>query len=191
MSGGRIPSAEALVEAAVEATGLDDFGEPTWREGVERYVDALNDTADLNEIGVSVAGDGVVTDLGTRLQLVHWRNEHPSVAEQEIVRPIVIVGLPRTGTSILHDLMAQDRSMRAPISWEVERPVPPPQTATFETDPRIELAQAQFDLVDSIIPGFTAYVFIAAMTATSFDRTTTWIGKVWWRRLHQRHRPFA
>lgn len=164
---------DELVQAAIDSTGLDDFGAPTWREGLERYVSALGRTAQLNEVGVGVARDGVVGDLGTRLQLVQWRKDHPDVARQEIVRPIIIVGLPRTGTSILHDLMAQDPSMRAPLSWEVERPVPAPRTESYETDPRIEQAQAQFDLVDSIIPGFTAFHELGARLAQEDVRMWT------------------
>jgi hypothetical protein len=164
---------DELVQAAIDATGLDDFGEPTWREGMERFVEALAATADLNELGVGIARDGVVGDLSTRLQLVDWRARHPEVAEQAIERPIIIVGLPRTGTSILHDLMAQDPSMRAPLSWEVERPVPPPRTETYDTDPRIAEAQAQFDLVDSIIPGFTAFHELGARLAQEDVRMWT------------------
>jgi hypothetical protein len=164
---------EELVQAAVEATGLDDFGEPTWREGMELYVADLAASAQLNEIGVGVARDGVVGDLSTRLRLIQWRKDHPAVAEQRIVAPIIIVGLPRTGTSILHDLMAQDPSMRAPLSWEVERPVPAPRTDTFATDPRIAEAQAGFDLVDSIIPGFTAFHELGAQLAQEDVRMWT------------------
>lgn len=164
---------DELVQAAIDATGLDDFGEPTWREGMELFVESLGATADLNELGVGIARDGVVGDLSTRLRLVDWRAQHPEVAEQRIESPIIIVGLPRTGTSILHDLMAQDPSMRAPLSWEVERPVPPPRTETYETDPRIDEAQAQFDLVDSLIPGFTAFHELGARLAQEDVRMWT------------------
>ena len=170
---GTIPRPDELVERAIRETGLDDFGEPTWREGMELFAESLNDTAELNEIGLGVATDGIVADLSNRLQLVQWGKDHPAVAEQEIVRPIIIVGLPRTGTSILHDLMAQDPAMRAPLSWEVERPVPAPQTATFATDPRIAVAQAQFDLVDSIIPGFTEFHELGATLAQEDVRIWT------------------
>ena len=61
--------------------------------------------------------------------------------------------------------MAQDPANRVPLSWEVERPVPAPRTETYTTDPRIEAAQAQFDLVDSIIPGFTSFHEIGALLA--------------------------
>ena len=156
---------ERFVAEAVEATGLDDFGEAGWQEGLDRYLDALVATAELNDLGVTVAGDGVVTDLANRLRLVRWREEHPEVARQQIVRPVVIVGQPRTGTSILHDLMAQDPANRAPLMWEVERPVPAPRTETFHTDPRIAECQAGFDLVESIIPGFTAFHELGARLA--------------------------
>lgn len=165
---------DELIQAAIDATGgLDDFGEATWRDGMERYVEDLGRSAQLNEIGVGVARDGIVGDLATRLALIRWRKDHPAVAEQRIVAPIVIVGLPRTGTSILHDLMAQDLSMRAPLSWEVERPVPAPRTDTFRTDPRIAEAQAGFDLVDSIIPGFTSFHELGAELAQEDVRMWT------------------
>ena len=73
---------DELIQAAVDATGgLDDFGESTWREGMELYVRSLAD-AQLNEIGVGVARDGIVGDLSTRLALIQWRKDHPEVAEQ-------------------------------------------------------------------------------------------------------------
>lgn len=160
-----ISQRDRLVEAAVEATDLDDFGAPSWQEGLDLYLDSVVATAELNEVGVGVVDDGVVKDLSNRLLVEEWRKTHPAVERERIVRPIVIVGLPRTGTTILHDLMAQDPANRAPLSWEVERPVPAPQTATYGTDPRIAEAQAGFDLVESIIPGFLAFHELGAQLA--------------------------
>lgn len=156
---------DRLVAAAIEATGHDDFGADTWQEGLDVYLDALAATADLNDIGVGVATDGIVTDLSNRLRIEAWRAEHPAVADERIERPIVIVGQPRTATTILFDLMAQDPSHRAPLSWEVERPVPPPRTETYDTDPRIAECQAGFDLVESLIPGFTSFHELGAQLA--------------------------
>jgi hypothetical protein len=162
---GSAATRDQLIEAAITATGLDDFGAPTWQEGLDRLLDSLAATAQLNEIGVGVAGDGVVNDLSSRLRIEDWRKTHPAVADEQVVRPIIIVGQPRTGTTILHDLMAQDPANRAPLSWELERPVPAPRTETYETDPRIAEAQAGFDLVESIIPGFTAFHELGAQLA--------------------------
>ncbi len=148
---------DRLVAAAVAAAGSDDFGADTWQEGLDLYLASLAESAQLNEIGVGVAEDGIVADLATRLRIEAWRKDHPAVAEQEIRRPIIIVGQPRTGTTILLDLMAQDPDNRAPLSWEVERPVPAPRSETYLTDPRIAECQAQFDLVDAFIPGFASF----------------------------------
>jgi len=148
---------DRLVDAAIAAAGSDDFGADTWQQGLDLYLESLAESAQLNEIGVGVAEDGVVADLGTRLKIEAWRKDHPAVAEQEIRRPIIIVGQPRTGTTILLDLMAQDPDNRAPLSWEVERPVPAPRSETYLTDPRIAECQDQFDLVDSFIPGFASF----------------------------------
>lgn len=164
---------DRLVEAAIAAAGSDDFGADTWQEGLDLYIASLVESAQLNEIGVGVADDGIVADLANRLHIEAWRKEHPEVAEQEIRQPVIIVGQPRTGTTILLDLMAQDPKFRAPLSWEVERPVPPPQTATYTTDPRIAECQAQFDLVESFIPGFTSFHELGAELAQEDVRIFT------------------
>lgn len=165
---------DRLVDAAITAAGgADDFGADTWQEGLELFLSSLTETARLNEVGVGVAEDGVVNDLATRLRLEEWRKANPAVAEQEIRQPIIIVGQPRTGTTILLDLMAQDPANRAPLSWEVERPVPAPRTATYREDPRIGECQAQFDLVDSFIPGFAAFHELGAELAQEDVRIFT------------------
>lgn len=164
---------DRLVAAAIDAAGHDDFGSDSWQEGLDVYLESLTESARLNEIGVGVAEDGIVGDLANRLRIEAWRAEHPEVAAQEVRRPIVIVGQPRTGTTILHDLMAQDPANRAPISWELERPVPAPRTETFWTDPRIEECQAGFDLVESFIPGFTSFHELGARLAQEDVRIFT------------------
>ena len=147
---------ERLVAAAVEGTGLDDFGEPTWQAGLEHYAESLRGEAHLHELGEQIASGEIVEYLSTRLGLVDWRKSHPEVADADVVPPIVIVGQARTGTTILHDLLAQDPANRVPLTWEVDRPLPPPETATYETDPRIAASQELLDGVELVIPGFQA-----------------------------------
>jgi soluble cytochrome b562 len=148
--------AEALVAAARDATGLDDLGEGDWREGLDRLVTALCDEAALSDRGVMAAAGDLVGHLTTRLQVVDWHRRHPALARDDVPPPVVIVGQARTGTTILFDLLAQDPAHRVPLTWEVDRPVPPPETATYDTDPRIADVQAQLDLVDLALPGFKA-----------------------------------
>jgi len=163
---------ERLVESALAATGLDDFGEPTWRSGLERYVDSLNNDARLHELGEQVVAGEIVDYLSTRLGLLEWRKQHPEVADADVVPPIVIVGQARTGTTILHDLLAQDPANRVPLTWEVDRPLPPPETATYGTDPRIAESQALLESVELVIPGFQAMHPMGALLPQECVRMT-------------------
>jgi hypothetical protein len=156
---------DQLVEQAVAAAGTDDFGAPTWREGLDRLVDALQHEARLHELGVAIVAGEIVAYLVNRAEITRWVAEHPEVARQEITAPVVIVGQPRTGTTILYDLLAQDPRSRAPLSWEVDRPCPPPRTETYDDDPRIAEVQATIELADTLIPGFTTYHPIGARLA--------------------------
>jgi sulfotransferase family protein len=117
-----------LVDEAIARVGEDDFGEPGWEEGLDLLLDSLNEEARLNDLGVEIARADVTGYLSNRLSINAWRRDHPEVALGTIERPIIIVGQPRTGTTILYDLLAQDPDLRAPLTWEVDRPVPPPQT---------------------------------------------------------------
>jgi hypothetical protein len=163
---------ERLVESALGATGLDDFGEPTWQSGLERYVDSLNNDARLHELGEQVVAGEIVDYLSTRLGLLEWRKQHPEVTEADVVPPIVIVGQARTGTTILHDLLAQDPTNRVPLTWEVDRPLPPPETATYGTDPRIAESQALLESVELVIPGFQAMHPMGALLPQECVRMT-------------------
>jgi hypothetical protein len=164
--------ADQLVATAVESTGFDDFGEDGWREGLDRLLDALDDEAQLNDVGRAMVETETVGYLGNRLGIVEHRRRHPEVGEAELVAPIVIVGQPRTGTTILYDLLAQDPANRAPLTWEVDRPCPPPQTATYATDPRIELSRSTAEMADLLIPGFTDFHALGPELAQECVRIT-------------------
>ena len=147
---------ESLIDAACTEAGSDDFGSPTWREPLEVLVDALDREAELNDIGqVMVPGD-ITGYLRDRLTITAERNRHPEIARADVVPPIVIVGQGRTGTTILHDLLALDPETRVPLTWEVDHPSPPPETATYDTDPRIAEVDATLEMVDLVLPGFRA-----------------------------------
>jgi hypothetical protein len=163
---------ETLVQQACDATGLDDFGAPQWREGLEHLVDALDREGRLNEIGIAVVPGELTNYLQDRLRIVAYRSEHPEVADGAVEPPIVIVGQGRTGTTILFDLLAQDTASRVPRTWEVDRPVPPPETATYESDPRIEEVDATLAMVDLVLPDFRAMHPMGARLAQECVRIT-------------------
>lgn len=163
---------DRLLDEAVAAAGTDDLGEETWQAGLDVLLDGLADEAQLHEIGVEVAASEVVAYLANRLGVVAWAAAHPEVSAAPIERPIFIVGQPRTGTTILHDVLAQDPAFRAPLTWEIDRPVPPPVPSTHRTDPRIDEVQATIEMTDVLIPGFTTFHPMGARLAQECVRIT-------------------
>ncbi|TGD84298.1 sulfotransferase [Mycolicibacterium sp. CH28] len=146
---------QKLVEQACDLAGSDDFGDDDgWRDNLDRLVDDLVTEADLSPLGAEIAAADVVVPLRNRLQITGWRKEHPEVADERIERPIVIMGQPRTGTTILYDLLSRDPDLRAPLTWEVDRPFPAPSPESYDTDPRIDEIQAQLEMIEQLMPGF-------------------------------------
>ena len=135
-------------EASRQTGGLTDFGAPQFLDGLERFVRSLEDDARLNPTGQYIAKNRAMQHTVNRLNYIDDRKTYPAIAAQKIVKPIFIIGLGRTGSTILHDILAQDPASRAPLTWEVTYPSPPPQTATFETDPRIVQTEAGFPPMD-------------------------------------------
>ncbi|MEZ5168947.1 MAG: sulfotransferase [Acidimicrobiales bacterium] len=147
---------DELVASACAATGLDDFDGDDWIEGLDRLLDSLRTEADLNELGETVAESQLTTALTNRLRVIDWHRSHPELADAEVPAPVIILGQPRTGTTILFDLLAQDPAFRVPLTWEVADPIPPPRTETYATDPRIAASEAASSMTEAIIPGFQA-----------------------------------
>jgi len=148
--------AEGLLEAATRQTGLSDFGDACFREGFEMLVESTEHEAELSQFGRIAARSAILGLLTNRLQLVAYGNQHPEIAQERIQRPILIAGLPRTGTTALYGLLAQDKAYRTPMTWEVDFPVPPPKKGEWETDPRIERCQEKIDRFQKLVPGFNA-----------------------------------
>lgn len=145
---------ESLLEKAMDATGLADFGGDEFRRPLALLVEGLESEARLSLMGRLVARADLLRTLQNRLRLVELFRQHPEIAEQPIERPIFVVGPPRSGTTIFHDLLAMDPGNRVPLSWEVCYPLPPPETATYRSDPRIAQVQADLDRVDRLLPDF-------------------------------------
>ncbi len=164
---------DLLVEQACEQAGSDDFGDnDSWREGLALLCDGLVTEARLNDLGVEIAVLDLVRPMVSRLQITKWRKENPDVAAQPISRPIFIVGQPRTGTTILFDLLAQDPELRPPLTWEVDNPHPLPRPETYDTDPRIAESQASIEMSEQIVPGLLAFHPMGALLGQECVRIT-------------------
>jgi len=153
---------DALVETACVRSGLDDFGVDTWREGLDVLVRSLNTEAALNELGVGAMTDQIVGYLVNRLEVAKWYLDCPENDDQEVDAPLFGLGLPRTGSTALSYLLAQDPARRSLRTWEASALCPPPDSATEHTDPRIAVAQAGIDFTREMFPGFGEMLPFAA-----------------------------
>lgn len=112
-----------LLEAARRSTGLDDFGGDEWRAHYDVFVAALERESQLHLAGRLVTRTEILRTLRNRLLLADLWRRSPAILEEPIHAPIFVVGSPRSGTSILHELLALDPAHRTPAMWEIEHPV--------------------------------------------------------------------
>ncbi|HET9542967.1 MAG TPA: sulfotransferase [Acidimicrobiales bacterium] len=133
---------DLLAKAQERAGGLTDLGPGPFLDGMDRFVDSLNAEARLNDIGRFIAEERVLLHVTNRLLYTHDREQHPEIASVDVVKPVFIIGLPRTGTTILHDILNQDPANRAPLTWELMFPSPPPEASIGDEDPRVAACQA-------------------------------------------------
>jgi hypothetical protein len=133
---------EELIDEARAATGLDDFGDASFQEGLEVLVRALRAEARLTARGDAALHALLVGKLSQRLQVEDWYARHPEIGAEVISRPLFGIGLPRTGSTALSVLLALDPGVRYLAAWQADRPCPPPSTVTGH-DPRLGLAQAE------------------------------------------------
>ena len=145
---------ESLLEAASRATGLSDFGEADFQEPLGVLLESLENDAALSPMGRILARGDVLNLLENRLHLVEAHRAHPEIREQGIEKPVFIVGLPRSGTSILHELLAQDPRLRAPLSWEAHSPWPPPGAEPETEGKRIQRAEEVFTFWNELVPEY-------------------------------------
>ena len=144
----------ALLDTARTATGLDDFGDDGWREGLRVFVQSLEQEGDLHLLGRIQARNEIVRALVNRLEVQATLTDHPDILETRVDAPVLVVGTGRSGTSLLHELLAQDPAHRVARTWELLHPCPPPERATYTTDPRIAAADQEYTFWHLIAPEY-------------------------------------
>jgi len=108
---------DALLAAACEATGLDDFGTTDFEEGLGVLLRSYDQDARLTPLGEKLVWDELIGDLSGRLQVVDYLKREPEIARAELERPIFILGLPRTGTTTLQQIFQQDPESQVLEYW--------------------------------------------------------------------------
>ncbi len=144
----------ASMEAAQAQTGFDDYGPEVdaMVEALTVLVRSANDEADLSDQGETVFGGMVVSLLTRRLEIEHWYAEHPEIDDQQIASVLFGVGLPRTGSTALSYLLAQDKSVRSLRMWEGTQPTPPPELEGEDDDPRFVAAKEAMGMMSLAPP---------------------------------------
>jgi hypothetical protein len=134
-----------LIDAARSRSGLDDFGSDSFREGLEHLVDSIDKESKLSDLGKLAVPEMLIGLLINRLEVEDWYRRHPEIDAEQIVAPLFGVGLPRTGSTALSFMLAQDPNTRSLRMWEAGKPCPPPENATEHTDPRIAECAANIE----------------------------------------------
>ena len=126
---------DQLHAMAQQATQLRDFGEPSYRAGLGQLLAACDDGPRFTEMGAQFAIGSVVGTLIARLRAQEGWRQRPDSLRQEITRPLVITGVPRTGTTALHKLLAMDSQFQGLERWLTETPMVRPPRASWEGNP--------------------------------------------------------
>jgi hypothetical protein len=136
-----------LVATAKRRTGLSDFGNPPCEEALRVLVSACNTEANLNMFGQIAAREHFLELLENRLRLVSWWKAVPEMREESIRTPVFITGLPRSGSTFLHDLLSHDPANRVPLTWEVMFPLPFPKRTKDDPESRIRKAESRLRMM--------------------------------------------
>src|SRR5258705_591675 len=134
---------EAVLAEAQRRAGLSDFGDPAFRAPLERLLRSLREEARLNAVGRAMQFERNVGLLVNRLRTEEGYKRHPEIENERIERPLVIVGLARSGTTMLHRMMASDPRWLALLWYESRNPAPFPDSERAAVDPRITDAEAE------------------------------------------------
>lgn len=170
---GRPLSSERLHRLATKQTGLSDFGNPSYKQGFDRLIASLNEEAKLTPLGRLIAREEILMALKNRLQLEAHHQQYPEIGAAPICSPIIMIGVGRSGTTILHELLALDPNNRVPATWEVDMPFPAPEKDTYYSDPRIATIQSRLDRTEKIIPNFKSIHRMGAELPQECVRFTT------------------
>lgn len=133
---------EALIARARHKAGLDDFGDEEFREPLRVLTRSLA-KAPLNAVGTLVLRSSIVRSLVQRLSAQDWIRRHPEIEDERIEAPWVVVGMMRSGTTLMQRLLARDPRHYCAFGWEIGEPAPRPGTRFDAPDPRIPDAEAR------------------------------------------------
>lgn len=146
----------SILDEALRRAGRGAFVDRTFVEPLRVLLHSLNTEAHLNAAGQFSMRTRIVDLLVNRLRLEHYLESHPEIRDEQIAAPFVIVGFPRTGTTMLHRLLSCDPATNAVAWWENRNPAPFPNTVWGQPDPRIAAAHQQVRAILDAVPALAA-----------------------------------
>lgn len=147
-------SEDAILEAARAETGLDNFGADDFRERLAVWIDAIDADSGLSALNRAGLLKMCIRYASARLRIEDAIDRHPEILSIPIERPIVVAGLPRSGTTHLLSLLSADERLRSLPWWEAVSPVPTADDAptTEDPNPRWTRAEADWQMLDGLLP---------------------------------------
>ena len=149
-------SLDDLHERARKTTGLDDFGDPSYLEGLTVLARSLDEDDQLSPLGTAIYQGQLLEILSTRLRVEARLAQHARAAENPIERPLIITGLVRTGSTALHYLMGQDPGLQKLEYWLAAEPQVRPPRESWESHPDFEAAVKELDFLYGTTPDLMA-----------------------------------
>lgn len=159
-------TAEEIIAAAQAQSGLSDFGDQAILDGLARLLESYACEARFTERGAAMAHGDLVNTLATRMQVEDWLTRHPALLDAPIEKPLFVFGLPRTGTTLMINLLAADPATRSFLRWEIYEPMPPATPQELHAGPRYEAQIAKNEMALKYMPHIAAIHYEEADSPT-------------------------
>lgn len=147
---------DEVIAAAAAQTGLSDIGDESVLAGLERLLSAYASEARFTERGSQMAHGTVVAQMANRMRIEDWLKQHQQLLDAPIEKPLFVFGLPRTGTTLMINLLAADPQARCFMRWESMEPMPPATREEVHAGPRFDTAAAQGEMAKQHMPHIAA-----------------------------------
>jgi hypothetical protein len=155
-----------IIAAATAKTGLTNIGDPAVLDGMQRLLDAYATEARFTPRGLQMAHDDLVTYASIRMKVEAWLTDHPALLDAPIDSPLFVFGLPRTGTTLLINLLHADPARRSFLRWEAYDPVPPARPEELHAGPRYQVMQDKSQAALAYMPEIAAIHYEEADSPT-------------------------
>ncbi|CDO87404.1 sulfotransferase [Mycobacterium triplex] len=146
-----LATADDVLKLAAQRTGLTEIESDSWRDGLQLILDDVNNSPAFTQYGRERILNDATDALGRRLQVHGYIRQHPEVLEVPVERPLIVLGMPRTGTTVISYLLDQDPGRRSLLHWQCVDPIPPAPTESLRTDPRcLALLEEQRKILEMV-----------------------------------------